>query len=89
MALPLAQRGYEVSLRTSCPCRADSSEQQAAGQQEGPCAMIGLRHSFIRVVQPGMETSPAIIVDPCFREQFEIPHTTDRSAYSGRGLYSA
>jgi hypothetical protein len=45
--------------------------------------MIGLRHSFIRVVQPGMETSPAIIVDPCFREQFQIPHTTDRSAGYG------
>jgi hypothetical protein len=79
MALRLAQRGYDVSLRTSCPCRAEGSEQQAAGQQDGSCAMMGLRHSFIRVSQPGMETSPAIVVDPCFREQFEIPHTSDRS----------
>uniref|UniRef100_A0A383W9J7 Uncharacterized protein n=1 Tax=Tetradesmus obliquus TaxID=3088 RepID=A0A383W9J7_TETOB len=80
LALRLAQRGYEVALRTSCPCRAESSEAQAAGQQEGPPPMIGLRHSFIRVVQPGMETSPAIVVDPCFREQFETPHATDRYA---------
>ncbi|KAF6262581.1 hypothetical protein COO60DRAFT_1495678 [Scenedesmus sp. NREL 46B-D3] len=80
MALRLAQRGYDVSLRTSYPCRAESSEEQAPGQREGSCAMMGLRHSFIRVAQPGMETSPSIIVDPCFREQFEIPHTSDRYA---------
>lgn len=89
LALRLAQRGYEVALRTSCPCRADSSEAQAAGQQEGPPPMIGLRHSFIRVVQPGMETSPAIVVDPCFREQFEIPHATDRCAELGMGRAAA
>jgi hypothetical protein len=36
-----------------------------------------LSHSFVRVIQPGELTVP-VVVDPSFREQFEIPHPTAR-----------
>lgn len=81
LALRLAWRGYDVVLRTSCPV-ADSSEQQRAAAAVKEGNMMGLKHTFIRITQPGLEeTNPAVVVDPCFREQFEMAHITDRWAH--------
>lgn len=86
LGLRLACRGYGVVLRTCFPSL-DSPGQQEAGvegkQQAAPELMVvGLRHTFVRVSQPVPAEEavvlPTVIVDPVFRESFEMPHPTPR-----------
>lgn len=45
----------------------------------------GLRHTFVRVSQPVPAEEavvlPTVIVDPLFRDEFEMPHATDRCGF--------
>lgn len=88
LAIRLACRGYDVVLRTCFPdSEAAGMWQQQQAQQQDTAATnpgllaSGLRHTFLRVSQPADELSveqPTLIVDPFFREQFELPHATPR-----------
>lgn len=57
------QVGYRVSIRT------------ALGGGAGLKAFASLSHEFLVVAPPGGQLSlvPEIIVDPHFRDQFDIP----------------
>lgn len=63
LASKLAQVGYRVSIRT------------ALGGGAGLKAFAHLSHEFLVVAPPGGQLSlvPEIIVDPHFRDQFDIP----------------
>lgn len=87
LAVRLACRGYDVLLRTCFP----SVEGTAAGndmhgqteqQPAGELVASGLRHTYLRVSQPmpADETVllPSVIVDPAFKDQFEMPHPSKR-----------
>jgi uncharacterized protein (TIGR01615 family) len=90
LALRLAGRGYAVVLRTCCPSLdAVAVEQQPehAAQQPSPASAGGsvlpaarLRHTFLRVAQPGCEqhVQAAVLVDPSFAGQFSMAHATAR-----------
>lgn len=78
LALRLAWRGYEVVIRTSVPTSYGSNSDGLVTGSDGNA--VGLKHTFVRAVQPGLEAdvSPAVVIDPCFQEHFKIPHMTDR-----------
>lgn len=91
LAVRLACRGYDVVLRTAFPsCDAiTGADKGGLGQQDAlqvaadelPVA-AGLRHTFVRVSSPlpaeEAAVLPTVIVDPLFRDQFEMPHPTPR-----------
>ena len=62
IASRLAAMGHQVALRT------------ALGGGRGQECFHHLHHEFLVVAPPG--TQEELILDPSFREQFEIPHAT-------------
>ena len=62
IASRLAAMGHQVALRT------------ALGGGRGQECFHHLHHEFLVVTPPGMQEE--LILDPSFREQFEIPHAT-------------
>lgn len=62
IASRLAAMGHQVALRT------------ALGGGRGQECFHHLHHEFLVVTTP--ETQDELILDPSFREQFEIPHAT-------------
>lgn len=58
--------GYRVHLRS------------ALGGGEGGECLRNLRHSFLCCTVPSQNSAVRYIVDPHFKEQFEIAHVTDR-----------
>jgi hypothetical protein len=91
LAVRLACRGYDVVLRTAFPScdvitgadkgRNGQQDVLQAAADELPVAS-GLRHTFLRVSSPlpaeEAVVLPTVIVDPLFRDQFEMPHPTPR-----------
>jgi hypothetical protein len=75
LALRLSCHGYDVIIRRSCPSLEQHGEEGSMKTPEG--VAMGLRHAFVRVEQPGEISSP-LVVDPCFRDLFVIPHPTER-----------
>jgi uncharacterized protein (TIGR01615 family) len=86
LAVRLACRGYDVVLRTCFPALdSEHGPKDPAGQdnkQGSDLLAAGLRHTFVLVSQhvPADEAVvlPTVIVDPLFRDQFVMPHPTER-----------
>lgn len=86
LGLRLACRGYDVVLRTCFPSLDSSGQHELGGKGKQQAAAdlmaVGLRHTFVRVSQPVPAEEavvlPTVIVDPLFRDQFEMPHPTAR-----------
>ena len=68
LADTLRRLGYAVKIRT------------ALGGGSGGACLRSLRHSFLTVSVPGPSGSMAYVLDPRFRDQFEIAHATPRYA---------
>lgn len=68
LADTLRRLGYAVKIRT------------ALGGGSGGACLRSLRHSFLTVSVPGPSGSMSYVLDPRFRDQFEIAHTTPRYA---------
>jgi uncharacterized protein (TIGR01615 family) len=64
----LRRLGHSVVIRTAL-----------GGGWGGDC-LRNLRHTFLWCSVQGLSGSQQYIVDPCFKEQFEIPHQTQRYA---------
>lgn len=92
LALRLACRGYDVVLRTCFPAfptlpalDSEHAPKDPAAQdnkQDSDLLAAGLRHTFVLVSQPvpadEVAVLPTVIVDPLFRDQFVMPHPTQR-----------
>lgn len=66
LADTLRRLGYRVKLRT------------ALGGGWGGACLRNLRHSFLAVTVEGPNGGTQLVVDPRFKEQFEIAHATPR-----------
>ncbi|EFN52138.1 expressed protein [Chlorella variabilis] len=66
LADTLRRLGYAVKLRT------------ALGGGSGGACLRSLRHSFLTVSVSGTSGSMSYVLDPRFRDQFEIAHATPR-----------
>lgn len=66
LADTLRRLGYAVKIRT------------ALGGGSGGACLRSLRHSFLTVSVAGPTGAATYVVDPRFRDQFEIAHTTPR-----------